>query len=339
MEILDLVPAPAATAFVREVPLPAAWFLNRFLPDVRIDDIEATIDQVTRKNRAASFRTFDAESPIGQRPEFSRNRVTLPPISEKIPLGEHERLQLERARSGNADTARLVDQVFNDAENLSRSIDARMELARGDVLTDGKFTLADENGLTLEADFGLPADHLVAPTALWSDSASATPISDLETWAGQYEDVNGERPGFIVMSRRARSYVLGSAEAKALAGFTTGGPVATLDATRLNQLLEARDLPQIVVYSARINVNDVDVRPISEDRVVFLPADPRSLGYTAWGITAESLEFFNNPTANPGQTAMEFDQLTGKFASVLKEFDPVRTWTKVAATGMPTRRC
>jgi len=37
--------------------------------------------------------------------------------------------------------------------------EGRMEQARGDVLMDGKFTLSGEGGLTMEADFGVPAGN------------------------------------------------------------------------------------------------------------------------------------------------------------------------------------
>lgn len=330
-QIIDLVPPPALTAYVREVPSPTAWILNRFLPDVLVPDIEAGIDRTIKRNRAAAFRTYDAESPIGARSPFERSRVTLPPISEKIPLGEHERLQLERIRSGGSgNTAQLVDQVYDDGANLAGSIQARMELARGDVLTDGKFTLANENGLTLEADFGLPAEHLVAPSVLWSDRENATPVSDMAVWTDQYEEATGERPGYVVMSRTAKAHLMASVEARSLAGLTGPGMVATLDNNQLGSILAARDLPEIVVYSAQIDVNGTATRPIAADRVVMLPTNARDLGYTAWGITAESLEF---AASNSG--VLGFEQLPGLFASVLKEFDPVRTWTKVSGVGMP----
>ena len=333
MDLNQLVPPAALTAFSRDVPNPVAWILNRFLPDVQIPDIEAGIDRTIRRNRAAKFRTFDAETPIGARNPFERSRVTLPPISEKLPLGEEERLMLERVRNGGNGTAdRLVDQVYDDVTTLSGSIDARMELGRGDVLTDGKFTLQDENGLTLEADFGVPADNLLAPAVLWSDRANATPVTDLAAWADQYEEVNGERPGYVIMSRTARAHLVASAETRALAGLNLvgGGGIGTVDNNQLAAILDARDLPQIVVYSAQIDVDGTATRPIPADRVVMVPANGRDLGYTAWGITAEALEF-----ANSNSGVLGFGQLPGKFATTKKDFDPVKTWTKVSAVAMP----
>ncbi|MER6734624.1 major capsid protein [Streptomyces puniciscabiei] len=45
-------------------------------------------------------------------------------------------------------------------ERHVEAINSRLELAAGDVLTDGKFSLSGENGLTLDVDFGVPAANM-----------------------------------------------------------------------------------------------------------------------------------------------------------------------------------
>ena len=330
MILNDLVPGGALTAFTREVPTPANFMLNQFLPDKAVQDIEATIDSVTRRNAAAQFRSYDAETPIGQRDGFSRRKVMLPPVGQKTVIGELERLQLERIRNGGGNTAALVDQVYDDAEVNARATLARVELARGDVLADGKFTLAGENGLQLQADFGVPTYNLVAPAgALWSDHETATPLSDLRAWAEQYASVNGEYPGYIIMSRTVRSHLLQSAEVRAQASSLAGTPSVVAPA-QLNQVLEANELPPITLYDTRVEVGTVDTRVLPVDKVVFGPSDRASLGETVWGITAEALELAG--MANPELT---YQQLPGLVGVVMKTFDPVHTWTKVGGVVMP----
>ncbi|MGY5764979.1 major capsid protein [Brachybacterium sp. DNPG3] len=329
MILNDLVPGGALTAFTREVPTPANYILDGFLPNKTVQDIEATIDSVTRTNRAASFRSYDAETPIGQRDAFSRRRVMLPPVGQKTVVGELERLQLERIRNGGGSLASIAEQVYDDADINARAVLARVELARGDVLEDGKFTLTDENGLTLEADFGVDADNLVAPTDLWSDHANATPISDLTEWVEQYTEVNGIAPGYIIMSRTARAHMLQCAEVKASAfpGVTTPPNLAP---GQLAGVLETFDLPPITIYDTRIEVGGVASRVISQDKVIFGPEDRASLGETVWGITAEALELAGLP--NPELT---YEQLPGLVGVVMRTFDPVHTWTKVGGVVMP----
>lgn len=329
MLINDIVPGGALTAFAREVPTPANYILSQFLPDRQVQDIEATIDSVTRTNRAASFRSYDAETPIGQRDGFSRRKVMLPPVGQKTVIGELERLQLEKIRNGGGNTAAIADQVYDDVELNARATLARVELARGDVLADGKFSLAGENGLTLEADFGVPADSLVAPTVLWSDHENATPLSDLVAWSQRYSDATGEMPGYIIMSRAARSHMLQSAEVKAAARPGTVVPTAITPA-ELTALLEAFELPAITVYETRVEVGGADTRVLDSEKVVFGPSDRASLGETVWGITAEALELAG--LSNPELT---YQQLPGLVGVVMKTFDPVHTWTKVGGVVMP----
>lgn len=329
MLVNDIVPGGALTAFTREVPSPANYILNQFLPDRTIPDIEASIDQVLRTNRAASFRSYDAETPIGQRDGFSRRKVMLPPVGQKTVIGELERLQLEKIRNGGGNTAAIADQVYDDAEINARAVLSRVELARGDVLSDGKFTLTGENDLTLEADFGVPVDHLVAPTVLWSDHATATPLSDLVAWSEQYSEATGEMPGYIIMSRSARSHMLQSAEVKAAArpGVTAPGAITPVE---LNAVLEAFELPAITIYETRVDVGGTDTRVLGSEKVVFGPSDRASLGETVWGITAEALELagLDNPE-------LTYQQLPGLVGAVMKTFDPVHTWTKVGGVVMP----
>ena len=326
--ILDIVDPAALTSFVREVPQPSTQILNRFLPDRQIGDIEATIDKVTRTNRAATFRTYDAETPIGQRDTLSRERVMLPPIGQKTVVGEYERLKLEQLRSGGTATSALVDAIYDDAAVNTRAVHARMELARGDVLADGKFTLTGENGLTLETDWGVPLDNFVASSSPWSDP-DAPILADLRSWVQEYVDVNGERPGVMLTSEQVYSWMLLSNEIRQLSGSILGTPSIVSD-SQLQAVLTAHRMPTIVTYDSRFDVDGTFTRPIPDNLAILLPSDPSSLGYTAWGITAEALELAG--TSNP---SLEFSQAPGLVGVVLRDGDPVRTWTKVTGVGMP----
>src|SRR5262245_9617257 len=137
----DLIDPVQLTGFVREVPGPAQYTLNQVLEDVFIEDIDVAWDILNRTNRSATFRACDAETPIGQRDTFERRRVSMPPLGVKTVVGELERLRLEQVRSGGNNTSRMITAIYDDAERNTREVLARMELARGDVLTDWVFSL------------------------------------------------------------------------------------------------------------------------------------------------------------------------------------------------------
>lgn len=327
--IYDLVPPESLTSFIREVPHESNQILNQFLPDRQINDIEATIEEMTKVNRAATFRTYDAETPIGERDTLTRRRVLLPPLGQKLVVGEYERIQLERLRTGGTSTGAMVQQIYDDAVINTNAVRVRMELARGDVLTDGRFTLAGENDLRLETDWGVPEDNFVAASIPWSDQSNATILEDLNDWVDQYNEVNGEVPGTMLMSRRTVGNILRSAEMRQLISSLAGTPSIATRA-QMNAVLDAHTLPQIREYDSRFEVNGTTTRPIPQDLVILLPSNPASLGYTAWGITAEALELAGSP--NP---SLDFTNAPGLVGVVMRDGDPVRTWTKVTGVGMP----
>lgn len=326
----DLIEPGVLTGFVRELPVPANYTLNNWLRDRNIGDIEAAFQTAFKRNRAAMFRAYDAETPIGERDNFQRSRVSLPPLGQKTVVGEEERLKLEMLRSGGDNTSALIQALYNDARINTEAVLARMELARGQVLTTGKFTFAGENGLKgIEADFGVQSSHLPTAATAWTDYDDSDPLEQMRDWADLYTDDAGEPPAFALTSRQAIGHLLRNDSVRA-AFATLGGTPSVITRAQLAGLLDANDLPQLVQYDSQVYVNNAATRIIPANKMIYLPANPETLGNTFWGITAEALELtgLNNPQ-------LTFAQAPGLVGMVTKEGDPVRTWTKVTAIGMP----
>jgi Phage major capsid protein E len=326
--INDFVQPAVLTGFVRELDGPANYTLNGLLPDKNVGDIQAAIDIVMRNNRSASFRAYDAETPIGARDGFQRNVVRLPPVGQKTVIGEEERLLLAQLQTGGLADAPLIEAIYDDAATNTRAVLARMELARGSVLTTGQFTVVD-NGLLLNATFGVPGTHFPTAATLWSDTADATPLNDILGWVDTYIDDVGEEPGQMTVSRKVYNYLLSNAEIRQLA-VTVGGVPGIVTPAQLGQILAAHGLPPVVQYNTRIDYQGASTRPVPENVAIFTPQDPASLGYTAWGVTAEALELATG--SNPQLLAADAPGLVGV---VMRDGDPLRTWTKVAAVAMP----
>jgi hypothetical protein len=326
----DLIEPGVLTGFVRELPVPANYTLNTWLPDRNVGDIEVAFETAFKRNRAAMFRAFDAETPIGERDNFQRSRVSLPPISQKMLVGEEERLKLEMLRSGGDNTGALIQALYNDARINTEAILARMELARGQVLTTGRFTFAGENGLKgIEADYGVQSSHLPTASVAWTDHGTADPLEQMRDWADLYTDDAGEPPAYALTSRQAIGHLLRNDAVRA--NFATlGGTPSVITRAQLAGLLDANDLPQLVQYDSQVYVGSTATRIIPANKMVYLPQNAASLGNTMWGVTAEAMELagLNNPQ-------LTFAQAPGLVGMVTKEGDPVRTWTKVAGLGMP----
>ena len=332
-ELLDAVDPVELTGFVRGLaqeidanPLS----LQQVLPN---DFIESTEFRFTRGNlgqpNAAKVRAFDAESPIGKRRAPKTYTGALPPFSEKIPLGEEERLKLEAVKSG--DLAQVIRQIYDDAANETRAILSRLELARGDALVNGTITF-NENGVAQTIDFLRKASHNAAANTLagadmWSDLAGSDPIDDLLAWTAVYRDTNGVGPGGFMMSTAIVTNLLRNEKIRVQVGSLAGTP-GRVTRGQLRNVLTDFELPPIIVYDSQVKVDDVNTRVIAADKVVLLPPAGEPLGVTQHGITAEALELV-------GKNFVTTQEAPGLVASVWSEPDPVKTWTKVGTVALP----
>jgi hypothetical protein len=250
-------------------------------------------------------------------------------------MGEYERLQLEFARVHGSNTQALADAAYDDATTLTGQVRNRLEQAWGDVLTDGKLTIS-ENGYAGEADFGVPANHLVTVSTSdrqWSAANLATmlPLTDIQVWADVYRATNGFPPARMKTSLETLRIVQRSKEViDAVYGATQGR--TRVSVSQLNDLLRDEGLPVFdEPYETLLDVDDVTTRVMPADRVVMLPADLQELGYTAYGVSATALELVNS-----GKVDLSFEEAAGIVGVLFKEDGvPFRQYTYVDATAMP----
>lgn len=328
----------ALSAFTRLVPTPSTHRLVTILPDRMIPDTEVNFDELTRTNRTAKFRAWDARIPYTARDVMTTRSAKMPPLSVRNMLGEQERIRIEQLRTGGTSRAPMVRAVYDDAEQLTREIRNRMELARGAVIAGtaagtissvGKLSL-NENGLVLEADFGVPSGHKVTAGTAWSTIGSATMIADLAGWVATYIATNGHPPGGFYVSQQGQGYMLQNAELRTLWGSLAGTP-ARLGLGALRDVLNDQGLPPYLgTIDTVVNVDGTDTRTTPADRLIFVPPNVDDLGFTAWGITATAMELVES-----SQVDFSFEDAPGIVGVVEKSGPPYRQETFVDAVGMP----
>lgn len=327
MELWDILNPSDLTRFSREVPQPQNLILNRFLPDATVNSFKPRIRTVTRTLTAAKFRVWNSENFIAKRPvAVSVAELELPPLGQKLPLTERE--ILEAALAGNDPNGDVVGQIYDDAEHNVRATLARMELARGQLLSTGAVTI-DENGLVgVEADFGLAGSHKPTAATLWSVVATATPLSDEEAWIQQMVDDGGDRPSNAITSRRIFNYLRQSDEYRAAfwGGVTTSQPALNPD--QVNQVRSTYNLPPITIYDAKVDVDGTSQRVI-DDGLFILVAD--GAGETQWGLTAQALQVASGGT----DAAFTRRDAPGIFTAAYKQTEPASRWTSTYAVGLP----
>lgn len=329
MELWDVVLPSDITRFSREVPIPQEYgALARILPDTSVNGFKARIRTLTRTLRAAKFRAYNAENYIAGRPfTMSITDVVLPPVGQKIPLTELE--LLEQAFASGDVNDDVIQQIYDDAETNVRAVRARLELAKGDVLTDGKFSLAAENGLTLDADFGLATSHKPTAGVLWTTHATATPLDDETAWIQQMVNDGGGRPDIAVTSlARLNDLRANTQYVQAYwGGITTSQPNLSID--QVNQVRANYGLPQIVLDDTVIDVDGTTTRVLPANR--FILANTNGLGETQYGVTAQALEVASGGT----DAAFTRRDAPGIFTAAYKETEPPARWTSTSAVAMP----
>lgn len=330
--LYDLADPQELNGFVRGVQqeLEANQFqLRQFLPNDFINaGLEWKMPRATLRDQdAAVVRAWDTEAPIGSRQGISRIFGELAPVSKKIPVTEEQTLRLRALETGNVQP--LIDAIFGDAENLARSVTARWEMMRGEVLETAQVVL-NENGVQATVDFGRDTSHepaALAGAAKWDQPTTATPVLDITGWVETYVDTNGVRPALGLTSTRVINLLLRVDEFRTLLA-TQGGTPDLITVVQMNRVLQAFNLPPLVPFDEVVRVDGTVTRVISDDKVIFLPPATEPLGASLFGTTAEALELV-------GARQMEQDQAPGLVAVVDKTFDPVQTWTKVASVGFP----
>lgn len=326
--LFDLVDPALLTQYVRDFTdevIKSELFWEDYLPAQQNDELEWRATRGSRKDvDVAEYRAFDTPPVNTGRQGFDRIRGELVPVSRQIPLTEEELLRLRQIREAEGNE-RLLNQIYDDAELMVRSVVMRIEMARAQLIYTGKFTLA-ENGLFMEADFGMSGTHKPTVATAWSNPA-ATILSDMLAWHQLYVDDNGIEPEFQVTSRKNLSYMYNNTEMKTAAGFAGTTP-ARLNNEMIDQILAAHGLAPIILNDQKARVNGVSTRLIPEDKHILVPPKSEPLGATHYGITAEAIKL-----AGKGMIAQS--AMPGIVAVNLENDNPVQTFTLATAIAVP----
>lgn len=288
--IWDLVDPVELTEYVRAfnfemMRADAAFMLNAYLPDTTTEELEFRVRRGGMNDvDVAQYRSWDTPAPMTDRPGTSYIAGEIGPVSRQIPLSEEERLRRDIVLRNNNDP--LIDMIYADAERMVRSVAARIEMARGDLIDDGKVTI-NENGVKVEADFGRSVTASPSAGTVWSNTGASTPLTNLLTWVEDYVDLNGFEPGEILIPRATVMYLALNAEFRAYlaAGGTTP---ARLNLEGVAAVLQAEGLPPLRVYDGQFRVNGTRTRVLNANKIYLMPPTGVAYGETRFGVTAEA---------------------------------------------------
>lgn len=292
----DLIDPAELTGYAREAAddyEARQGSLSAWLPNREIADITARF--VVGSNGLlpeANFRAYDAPSELGKQRPGRRVAIDLPALGQSGVVSEYFQL-----RARNASEPEIRNAVLNYTTSVVRSIADRMERQRGIALVTGKSTIEQDNFYSQD-DFGRDARLTTTAAELW-DSTTAGRLEYLEGLADLYEELNGERPGTMLMSRKAARLLKAGDDFKVNTIGSTGAPSTTV----MNGILDDHDLPQATVFERKtfggrvVPENVLLMLPAAVDRNAWQSTD---LGATFWGRTLTS----QDPTYGLADTDM-----------------------------------
>lgn len=321
-------------AFVREIQTPADYLLTQsVIPERTVNSVKYEIRGGSRRVAAASYRAWDAQTKVATR-EITRwvTEGKLLPLGQKYIVGELETI-LQNVSRG-MDGQDLVDAIYDDVAAHVLSIKHRMELAAGDLLVDGKFTLTGENGLTIEANHNVPSANMpTAPTA-WTDP-TADILGDELRWLEVLRASGAPAPARALTSYKTWALLMANDSYRAAfynsVNSSSTIPTAILAQDEVNTVRARYGLPPIVTYDVKIPMDDgTDKRPLPENMFFLLPPNTRQMAETQYGLTAEGIVL--STSSNP---SIEREDAPGIIVTSGYDDDPVRVWTKGAAAALP----
>jgi hypothetical protein len=340
IDVWDLADATPAdlTAYARDLPDALPNNLEQFLPNRTIAGIETDIVTKTRRRLVAKYRSWNTETQIGERPiAVTKDRIALPPLGQMLVLTEWESILIRLAEAGGTITPGLqediVAQVYDDVSHNVDAVRNRVEAARADFLIDGKFTLSNERGLTMEYDAGLAPAHTTAPSILWSSTSTATPLSDEITWNRlvRKDSITGP-PTWAVTDSDTIDFMRNSQEYRSAYWPTLPAVNAPrLDLGQLNEIRGREGLPPLYSYDHQL---DFGTQQAPDQRYLI----PRGqfifgtdgVGETQWGWTAEMLSLMQSRSIDVAR-----QEAPGLTVLAWKKPNPFTGYTQVAATAMP----
>lgn len=234
----------------------------------------------------------------------SRIRGTL--IQNRVVTDRNGVQTLQQGENGS-----LADYLFGNIANLTHGIVDLMNYFTWQILTTGEVNYNDSRTMTnTRIDWKKPGttynhfpdaltqtgDNVDRSLNAWDDLEYADGIQTLVNDSETYNDTNGRMAKKIAMSRKQRRKLLEQKSTKEAARQRVSGQnLSAVSVEMLNDLLDARDVPPIVIFDEQGRIEQEDgslqqVRFLPENKYVFLSED---MGQRAFGETIESKHKMN----------------------------------------------
>lgn len=284
--------------------------------------------------------TFDAVSTIRSREGFKIQQTEMAFFRESMILKEADLFEIERLRDTNDPYAdEVLARIFNDAEVLIEGAEVVPERMIMQLL-------APENGspkIYIKADnatytYNYDADEsyktnnyaeISGSTDKWSDTENSDPLSDIMEAIDKVEDLTGNRPTRMIVSKLTMSYLKKNAKVRGaiLAQNTTANII--VNEARVKEVFRNELGVDVIVYTKQYRDEEGTAQKFYPDGYATLIPDG-VLGNTWHGVTPEERDL----VGREGKDASVVG--AGIAVSITVSDDPVHTKTTVSEVVLPS---
>lgn len=291
---------------------------DRFLPNANIYSNTFAYDIIKTNRYIGAMIGYGSEPPVVDRDAVASQMGEIAKMGLKYIATEQELLELHQARNEGEKSA-MIDKLTLKGVDLVDAIQRRIDVIKMEALAKGSFAY-NKNGVKVNVDFGVPAEHKVALTSPnnWDDTARDV-IGDLLGFVATYEATNGQSPSVILMSREAQAKLLRNNVIITEAGRPAGS--TRVSQAELNEVLGGFGLPPIQIVADR-KVTVKDIYTGNDEVIEFMPAN--RIVMLAEGIG----EFLLGPT-------VENEFQPGIVLEAKDKDEPIQSILRAVAAGFP----
>ena len=178
-------------------------------------DIERTGDYVAPALKDARTGSVVIDEDI-----FTEKRFKPPYSCLKQPVPLYELMQRQPGEKDDDSVvgtwfARLVVKIKKALSKFHRMFKEQIELQCAQIMQTGVVQLSDENGnIVYDLDYKMKTSHKPTAAIAWSNTATATPLLDLEALCDAINDDGKSDPAIAIFGRNAWNYAIKNADFK-----------------------------------------------------------------------------------------------------------------------------
>lgn len=284
--------------------------------------------------------SFDAKSTLRSRSGFKMDETEMAFFRESINVKEADEQEIMRVQDSTDPYAKeVIDRIYDDAENLIAGAEVVPERMIMQLLaaSDGSPKISiHANGATYAYNYDPNGSYKtnnfveLQGTSKWSDTENSDPLADTEEAQGAVEDVTGETPSIMIVSKKTMNYLKKNAKIKSAVVSKSDSPIVFINEKKVKALFSEELGISIIVYKKKFKDDTGNAQQFYPDGFATLIPEG-TLGNTWYGCTPEERTGMSDENAD-----VKVLGDTGITVMVTTTHDPEQTKTTVSEIVLPS---